>query len=80
MANYEYYAVAREIEKKLNEEGFNNWSQKLEDAIISGATGTEIFMALRWNLNQIKREAKTISKETLSLIDDLFIHINAALK
>lgn len=80
MVNYEYYTVAREIEKRLNTEGFGTWAQKLEDAIVAGGTGTEIFMALRWNLKLIKREIKTLSIETIRLIDDLLIHLNAALK
>ncbi|OGT95231.1 MAG: hypothetical protein A2298_02060 [Gammaproteobacteria bacterium RIFOXYB2_FULL_38_6] len=80
MINYEYYKVADEIIKRLQNEGFANWAQKLDDAIAGGATGTEIFMALRFNLNKLKAEQKGISKETLELIRDLIFHLNVALK
>jgi hypothetical protein len=46
----DYHAEAREIARCLEDGGCSNDARSLIDAIETGSTGTEILMALRWNL------------------------------
>jgi hypothetical protein len=67
----DYYAEARALASRLSDSNYLDWSRSLTDAIDEGATGTEILMRLRWQLNQIltsegelpadvRREAKSL--------------------
>ena len=53
MSNYDHYAAARDLTSSLEEEGYAADAAKLRSAIANGATGTEIFMELRFHLSEI---------------------------
>lgn len=78
--NYDHYQVAREIIQNLRQENKYEWADKLEDAIDSGSTGNEIFMALRWHLQQLKSANVSCQVETASQIDDLINELSKALE
>jgi hypothetical protein len=75
----DYYQEAREIALRLERDGGKADAESLVDAIESGATGTEILMALRWHLDRIEASNPATSPETLLRIRALRKAINAAL-
>ena len=52
---YDIYEAARHIVQELTEQGMSIWADRIEDAIASGSTGTEILMAVRWNLQELQK-------------------------
>lgn len=80
MINYDYYAVARDIAKKLSTENLSGWSSRICDAIESGSTGTEIFMALKWNIDKLLDEDLKCSVELKKQIVELRTKLSEALK
>lgn len=56
MSNYDHYQEAKSIITMLQESSLANYSDLLQNAMDEGATGTEIFMALRWNLENLLKE------------------------
>ena len=56
MADYDHYEEAASIIRMLRQTSLNNYSDSLQNAMDEGATGTEIFMALRWNLENLLNE------------------------
>lgn len=69
---YDHYAVAERIAGELEEQGHHVWSERLRDAIASGSTGTEICMALRWQLDRMRDARLGVLPETLSESNELF--------
>jgi gamma-glutamyl-gamma-aminobutyrate hydrolase PuuD len=75
MVNYDHYQEARELAEQLREEKLDGFADKIIGAIEAGSTGTEIFMSLRWNIenllktgnhsfsNAIKDKASRLNKE-----------------
>jgi hypothetical protein len=53
MLSFDYIAEAYAIRDALTDEYLARWRSRITDAIEAGATGTEILMALRWNLGQL---------------------------
>lgn len=76
---YDHYAVARSIAARLRSEGYEEWSKKLLAAIDDGSTGTEIFMALRWQLREFLKTKPTLSPATDPLIQELLAELDKAL-
>ncbi len=56
MIDYNHYEEAAAIIMMLRETSLNNYGDALQNAMDEGATGTEIFMALRWNLENLLKE------------------------
>lgn len=75
----DYYAEALEIARCLERDGLAADAQSLRDAIDNGSIGTEILMALRWNLQCIDKGRATASSETRQHIRTLEAAIGAAL-
>lgn len=65
--------------KRLSDEGHPGVSARLNDAIIGGATGTEILMATRWELRKFKKSRPKISRGLAAGISDLISKLNRAL-
>lgn len=73
MAGYDHYREASELIEELRMRGFDEEADGLREAIDSGSTGTETFMALRWKLDELldelelpdlpKARAKRLRKE-----------------
>lgn len=59
MTMYDVYDEAHVLANKLGEMGLVDRKKSLEDAIAQGFTSTEILMALRWNLQNLNRDAKS---------------------
>ena len=78
--NYDHYKVAKAIASNLRQNGETTWANKIEDAIKSGSTGTEIHMALRWQLQQLRNADVECSSEAESLIDALLREIDKSLQ
>lgn len=78
MTNFDYYAVARDLIQGLVAEGYPTHASKLQDAIDNGSTGTEILMALRFNLNEISKKV-SLSPKLLALISTLLVELNSVL-
>ena len=56
MNNYDHYNEAKSIIAMLQDASLNNYGALLQNAMDEGATGTEIFMALRCNIEKILKE------------------------
>lgn len=56
MNNFDHYAATRELIKDLHSKGHINEANLLLEAMENGATGTEIFMALRFHLLEILQQ------------------------
>jgi hypothetical protein len=72
--------MAKEIAKEIGEAGDKAWQKRINDAIESGATGTEIFMALRWNFQEFLKENLDLSGQLKGKILTLISEINTSLK
>lgn len=79
MKKYDYYEKVHEISAVLAKENLPDWSEKIETAIISGSTGTEILMAVKWHLEQLKKSKVCLSPKTKLLIVELIKRIRKAL-
>ena len=79
MSNYDHYDVAMKIIKELKKQGHDLYAGALHDAIISGSTGTEIGMRLRYELRKMKESKISIDTNTRNKVDELILEINKAL-
>jgi hypothetical protein len=79
MAAFDHYAATHELIRQLTEQGAVGWARKLEDALASGSTGTEILMALRWNLKELKRSKAISCGQTRELANQLLRELEAQL-
>lgn len=70
MNTYDHYVETQELIEMLRKEGLNDYADALLKAMEEGATGTEIFMALRWNVKNLI-EAKQCS----NMIEAKAIHL-----
>lgn len=53
MNTYDHYAETQKLTDMLRKEGLSDYSDALLNAMNDGATGTEIFLALRWNVKKL---------------------------
>lgn len=53
---YGHYKETEELIAMLHATQLRNYGSSLQTAMDEGATGTEIFMALRWNLEKLLSE------------------------
>jgi hypothetical protein len=62
----------------LEASNFTKWSQTLKDAVISGSTGTEIFVEVKVTLDQLLREESSLSPNLKARAEAIlaFIHKN----
>jgi hypothetical protein len=72
-------AIMNAIIHNLQAEGYVEWADKLSGAIEGGATGTEISMALRWNLQQIRQTCADLTDETKRLVDNMITSLSRRL-
>ena len=80
MTNPPYYVTAREIAKKLSNCGHSDWSVRIEDAIRSASTGTELAMSIRWNFRELLDSGIKLDKGIESQIIELNRKITKDLK
>lgn len=79
MTSFDHYAEARELASLLREEYLDDFAISLIRAMEEGATGTEIFMALRWNIKQLL-EANKCSDLTTAKARRLFEELDKTLE
>lgn len=76
MSNFDHYAAARELISRLGQAGYATEAAALKAAMDQGATGTEIFMALRFHLAEIigrvplEGDSQTLASRLLAELDD----------
>ncbi len=75
---YDYYKVADEVCERLKSAGLESAAQRIKDAIAAGSTGTEILMALRFELNGVLEENTNLGADLKLQIQSLISHINGA--
>lgn len=56
--NYNHYEEVAKLSEELRNENLDNAADTITHCIEAGATGTEIFMALRWNIGKILKSNK----------------------
>jgi hypothetical protein len=56
MTDYDHYEEAKFLIEELSGGPLKNYAIILQNSIDEGSTGTEIFMALRWNLDKLLKE------------------------
>lgn len=78
--DYDHYAAARTLADRLGTEGQDTWAEKLRRVMEDGATGTEIFMGLRWQLQQLKGCEDSLSDGTKEQIGTLLNALNNSLR
>ncbi|MBU2569826.1 MAG: hypothetical protein KJ725_07285 [Gammaproteobacteria bacterium] len=54
--SYDHYQEAEELISMLENVGLKYYGESLQRAMDEGATGTEIFMSLRWYIGQFLAE------------------------
>lgn len=76
MSDFDHYAAARRLISQLSHAGYTAEATSLNAAIEEGATGTEIFMALRFHLSKIiqsvplKGESQILASRLLAELED----------
>ena len=56
MNNYDHYQEVKSIIAMLQGTSLCSYGDKLQNAMDEGSTGSEIFMALRWNIQKLLKE------------------------
>lgn len=69
-----------ELAEQLRALTYVDWAERVEDAIESGSTATEILMALRWHAGEILAALPELPQETQHLAFELVSSINEVLK
>ena len=75
----EYYEVAYHIAEKMKNFGYEEWSDKIIDAIESSSIGTEILMSVRWYLKKFINEEKECCCELKNEISHFLISLDKVL-
>lgn len=77
--SYDHYSVAKNVADSLDAEGHTDWAKEIRDAMAEGATGTEVFMGLRWQLRQVTNSGLAISPMLQSQIEELLSQLGNSL-
>ena len=75
----DYYKEARDLGKTLKLEGCNDMEDRINFAIASGFSSTEILMKLRWELQNIDKSKFSISAETQAKLDEILFSLDKVL-
>ena len=79
MNTYDHYAEAQELIDMLRRDELNDSADTLLKAMEEGATGTEIFMALRWSIKELI-EAEKCSNMIKIKAERLYQELDKALQ
>jgi hypothetical protein len=79
MSKYEHYKETKRLASLLVQDGAKGYSDLLLDAMVEGATSSEIGMALKWHVKNILK-LDSISKETRECARRLHKELNKALQ
>jgi len=72
------YEEAREIANVLDGAGLHEYAEGLRSALVEGATGTEIYMILRWRLAEIVNDAE-VEADIKARVRVLYDYLDRAL-
>jgi hypothetical protein len=75
---YDQYEEAREIAALLDQEGLKDQATQLRNALADGATGTEIFMMIRFRLKVMLNDGP-LPHELSLRIKTLYSYLDTAL-
>ena len=78
MNSFDYISEARAIRNALDDE-LTDWKTRIDDAIAAGCTGTEILMAVRWNLVELLKAKPDLPLNIVSRIKFYIIAANKLL-
>jgi hypothetical protein len=79
MNSYDHYSEARKLAKLLKRDGAAALAEEVLDAMVVGATGTEIFMLLRVAVRKTLT-SPNLSAETTQVAQTLLTHLERALQ
>ena len=79
MSTFDYIAEARAIRDALGND-HSDWRRRIDDAIAAGSTGTEILMAIRWNLEALLKAEPMLPSELVSRIKNYIVEANKLLQ
>jgi hypothetical protein len=65
------YSTARVLATELWDQGFKEWTDRIDNVIKGWSTGTEILMGLRWAFAQILQEESRLSGDLRSRVEVL---------
>jgi hypothetical protein len=77
--SFDHYAEATRLAEELRKEHLDCFADTIIDSMEAGATGTEIFMALRWNIGRIIKSDKC-SNITLGIAQKIFDELDKSLQ
>jgi hypothetical protein len=72
MTAFNYIAEARAIRTELSSD-LATWKTRIDEAIATGSTGTEILMSLRWNLAKLLEANPALPPELITRIKDYLV-------
>ena len=76
MVTFDHYKEALELSKELRRQEIDDFADQIIRAMEQGSTGTEIFMALRWNIENLLNKKshllpKAIKNKARRLLEQL---------
>lgn len=77
--NKDWVQESKSVAADLKIAGFEEEPRRIMDAIESGSTGGEIFMALRWTFGEILKANPTIKADLKQRIEEISSGISKAL-
>nr|WP_320049946.1 hypothetical protein [uncultured Desulfuromonas sp.] len=78
---FDHYKEARNLAGQLRKEAMSDFADKIISAMESGSTGTEIFMALRWEIGKLLEvKACSLPKHIRDKATILYDELDNALK
>jgi hypothetical protein len=80
VGSFNYLAEAREIRDALIGDDQSDWRTRISGAIDTGSTGTEILMAVRWNLAELLKSKPELPAEVVARIKDYILAANKLLR
>lgn len=81
MANFDHYKEAEELAEELRKEKLDSIADEIIKAMEEGSTGTEIFMALRLNIDiLLKTKELSYSNNIKDKATSLFNELDKALQ
>jgi hypothetical protein len=70
MNSFDYIAEAGAIRDALVGDDLSNWRTSISDAIDTGCVGSEILMAVRWNLAELLKAKPALPADVVCRIKD----------
>ena len=79
MSAFNHYEKTRSLAGSLLSEGHYEWAQRVTSAIEEGFTATEILMAIRWNLEELRAARVDLSPKVHAAVNELLREIDGVL-